>query len=119
MQAFNACAVSEKQCVPQQVTENAYPVPPDSSLDKSFDVNAFQGRWYITAGYNSLFDIFDCQEHFWNSPEQGKTFGKINWRIPKGNGDFFERSVVQRFVQVRAATKMLCKVSCSVSARLG
>ena len=59
-----------------------------------------QGRWYITAGLNPLFDVFDCQEHFFGVPEPGKLYGKINWRIPKGNRDFIERSTVQTFDQV-------------------
>ena len=59
-----------------------------------------QGRWYITAGLNPLFDTFDCQEHFFGVPEPGKLYGKINWRIPKGNSDFIERSTVQTFDQV-------------------
>ena len=60
-----------------------------------------QGRWYITAGLNPLFDTFDCQEHFFGVPEPGKLYGKINWRIPKGNRDFIERSTVQTFDQVQ------------------
>lgn len=60
-----------------------------------------QGRWYITAGLNPLFDTFDCQEHFFGVPEPGKLAGKINWRIPKGNRDFIERSTVQTFDQVK------------------
>jgi hypothetical protein len=36
-------------------------VPPDCALDTKFDMSMFKGRWYITAGYNPLFDIFDCQ----------------------------------------------------------
>lgn len=59
-----------------------------------------QGRWYITAGLNPLFDTFDCQEHFFGVPEPNKLYGKINWRIPKGNRDFIERSTVQTFDQV-------------------
>ena len=30
-----------------------------------------QGRWYITAGLNPLFDQFDCQEHYFGVPEPG------------------------------------------------
>ena len=60
---------------------------------------AAQGRWYITAGLNPLFDTFDCQVHYFGVPEPGKLYGKINWRIPKGNADFIERSTVQTFDQ--------------------
>ena len=59
-----------------------------------------QGRWYITAGLNPLFDDFDCQEHYFGVPEAGKLYGKINWRIKKPNDDFIERSTVQTFKQV-------------------
>eukprot|EP00892_Ulva_mutabilis_P007563 jgi/Ulvmu1/5179/UM021_0196.1 len=95
---FNACAVSDQKCVPQAVTDN-YPLPNDEILDDSFDTSQFQGRWYITAGYNKLFDCFDCQEHYFTSPEPGKLFGNIQWRIPRPDGDFLERSTVQRFLQ--------------------
>jgi hypothetical protein len=105
---FNACAVSEQKCVPQAVTENAYPVPPDSVLDDTFDLQEFQGRWYITAGYNKLFDTFDCQEHYFMNPEPGKMFGKIQWRIQRSDGDFIERETVQRFLQVRALQLSAC-----------
>lgn len=88
--------------MPQLTTENAYPLPPPGALVPTFDVSQFTGRWYITAGYNKLFDTFDCQEHFFTNPEPGKLFGKINWRISTGD-DFLERSTVQRFVQVRSA----------------
>lgn len=124
--AFNTCAVSEKKCVPQRVDEGKkelfgfsfptkmkthplqyiitlvaglYPIPSDCALDKEFDLSSFQGRWYITAGLNPLFDAFPCQEHYFASPESGKVFGKINWRIPQDNGDFMERSTMQSFVQ--------------------
>lgn len=101
---FNSCAVSQKKCVPQRVDEGLYPVPPDCALDNTFDLNNFQGRWYITAGLNPLFDTFDCQEHFFASPEPGRVFAKINWRIPMmdsltGDPDFVQRSTMQRFVQ--------------------
>ena len=42
VEAFTACAVSDKKCVPQRVDEVAFPVPPECALDKSFDLNNFQ-----------------------------------------------------------------------------
>ncbi|KAK9810810.1 hypothetical protein WJX73_009081 [Symbiochloris irregularis] len=97
---FNACAVSDKKCVPQRVDSGpGAQVPTEDKLSKSFDLDNFQGRWYITAGLNPLFDQFDCQEHYFGVPEPGKLVAKINWRIPRGKQDFIERSVVQRFVQ--------------------
>lgn len=99
---FNTCAVSEKKCVPQKVDEGLYPVPPDCALDTKFDLSKFQGRWYISAGLNQLFDTFPCQEHFFATPKgaEGTVYGEINWRIPVGeNGDFIPRSTMQKFVQ--------------------
>ncbi|CAM9194655.1 unnamed protein product [Phaeothamnion confervicola] len=96
---FNACAVSAKKCVPQKQDDATFPEPPGSSLVKSFDPKVFDGRWYITAGLNPIFDIFDCQVHFFTSPEPGKVFGKLNWRIKEPDGEFFTRDTIQRFVQ--------------------
>jgi violaxanthin de-epoxidase len=84
------------------VSEDAFPVPKEEVIDNTFDVSKFKGRWYITAGYNKLFDTFDCQEHYFDNPDPGKLFAKIQWRINKTGGDFLERSTVQRFIQVSA-----------------
>lgn len=46
-------------------------MPPDNALDEKFDLNNFQGRWYITAGLNPLFDTFPCQEHYFGVPKTG------------------------------------------------
>ncbi|KAF8070966.1 VDE1 [Scenedesmus sp. PABB004] len=104
---FNACAVSDQKCVPQRADDGRYPVPPDCALDAGFDLGAFTGRWYITAGQNELFDTFDCQEHFFAVPSPGKLAAKINWRINKPNGDFIERSTIQTFVQDGAKPAVL------------
>lgn len=105
--AFNACAVSQKKCVPQRVDEGVFPVPPDCSLVQAFDVSQFQGRWYITAGLNPLFDTFDCQVHFFASPKPGTLAAKINWRIPKPRGQFIERSTMQMFKQEQQTPALL------------
>ena len=44
MEAFTACAVSDKKCVPQRVDADAFPVPKVDSLDEGFDLNNFQAR---------------------------------------------------------------------------
>ena len=41
IQTFNACAVSDKKCVPQRVDQK-FKVPKDEDLDKNFDLNMFQ-----------------------------------------------------------------------------
>ena len=99
MKNFNTCAVTTAKCVPQRANANEYPPPPPGSLAPAFDTADFTGRWYISAGLNPLFDTFDCQAHFFTSPEPGKLYGKINWRVERPNGQFYERSDLQRFVQ--------------------
>lgn len=96
---FNACAISEQKCVPTKADEGLFPKPNDCALDTTFDLNNFQGRWFITAGFNTLFDIFPCQEHFFKVPEPSKLTAEINWRVPKGGGDFIQRQSIQNFVQ--------------------
>ena len=96
--------MSDKKCVPQRVDKDAFPVPPDCAQDAGFDLAGFTGRWFITAGLNPLFDTFDCQAHFFASPDPARLVARINWRIPAGVGaggapDFAERSTVQTFVQ--------------------
>lgn len=53
---------------------------------KSFDTSVWDGRWYISAGLNKIFDTFDCQVHFFNSPKPGLFFAKINWRVTEPDG---------------------------------
>lgn len=54
---FNKCVVSDMGCVPQQKDEGLYPEPDPSVLVPKFDTKLWNGRWYITAGQNPLFDI--------------------------------------------------------------
>jgi violaxanthin de-epoxidase len=61
---FNKCAVSDMTCVPQKPDDGSYPVPSKDVLVQSFDTKLWNGRWYITAGQNKLFDTFPCQVHF-------------------------------------------------------
>ena len=96
---FNKCAVSDMTCVPQKPDDGSYPVPPKEVLVQNFDTKLWNGRWYITAGQNKLFDTFPCQVHFFTETAPGKFFGKLNWRIEEPDGEFFTRDALQRFVQ--------------------
>jgi len=101
---FNACAVSQKKCVPQKQNEGLWPLPAKESMVKSFDTRIWNGkegdgRWYITAGLNKDFDIFDCQVHFFNSQGPGKFFAKLFWRVTEPDGEFFTKNALQKFVQ--------------------
>lgn len=96
---FNKCAVSDMDCVPQRQDDGSYPVPAPSQLVSKFDTNIFNGRWYISAGQNKLFDIFPCQVHFFTETAPGKFFGKLNWQIEEPDGELFTRDAIQRFIQ--------------------
>jgi violaxanthin de-epoxidase len=96
---FNKCAVSQMSCVPQKQDDGSYPIPSNEALVPKFDTSFFQGRWYITAGQNELFDRFPCQVHFFTETKPGTFFGKLNWRIEEPDGEFFTRDALQRFVQ--------------------
>lgn len=96
---FNKCAVSDMTCVPQKADDGSYPIPSDDKLVQKFDTSLFNGRWYITAGQNKLFDVFPCQVHFFTETAPGKFFGKLNWRIQEPDGEYFTRDALQRFVQ--------------------
>ena len=47
VEAFTACAVSDKKCVPQKVDRDAFPVPNDCALDEKFDLSTFQVGAFI------------------------------------------------------------------------
>ena len=96
---FNKCAVSDMSCVPQQQDDGSYPVPSNDLVVPKFDTKMWNGRWYITAGQNKLFDIFPCQVHFFTETEPGKFFGKLNWRVEEPDGEFFTRDALQEFFQ--------------------
>jgi violaxanthin de-epoxidase len=96
---FNKCAVSDMSCVPQKQDDGSYPVPDPSKLVQKYNTNMWNGRWYITAGQNELFDIFPCQVHFFTETKPGTFFGKLNWRIEEPDGEFFTRDAIQQFVQ--------------------
>jgi len=86
-------------CVPQKADDGSYPVPAAEKLVPQLNTKMFNGRWYISAGQNALFDIFPCQVHFFTETGPGKFFGKLNWRIEEPDGEFFTRDALQRFVQ--------------------
>mmetsp|Transcript_28092 Transcript_28092/g.43054 ORF Transcript_28092/g.43054 Transcript_28092/m.43054 type:complete len:489 (+) Transcript_28092:118-1584(+) len=96
---FNKCAVSDMSCVPKKLDDGSYPVPPPEKLVQKFDTSLFNGKWYITAGQNPLFDIFPCQVHFFTETAPGTFFGKLNWQIEEPDGELFTRDALQRFVQ--------------------
>jgi len=99
VERFDTCALSDKKCVPQIPDDGSYPKPPDCAISEKFNTKDFQGKWYITAGLNPLFDTFDCQAHFFTEAKPGTIYGGINWRVKKENGFFYQRSAMQQLVQ--------------------
>lgn len=95
---FNECAVSRKKCVPKKSDVGEFPIPDPAVLVKSFDIEKFNGKWFITSGLNPTFDVFDCQLHEFHT-ESSKLVGNLSWRIRTPDGGFFTRSAVQKFVQ--------------------
>jgi len=96
---FNKCAVSDMDCVPTRPDDGSYPIPAPENVVPKFNTNMWNGKWYITAGQNELFDIFPCQVHFFTETEPGKFFGKLNWRITEPDGEYFTRDAIQQFIQ--------------------
>jgi len=96
---FNKCAVSDATCVPQKEDDGSYPVPAKELTVSNFPTKFFDGKLYITAGQNKLFDIFDCQVHFFTETMPGKIYGKLNWRTAEPDGEYFTRDAVQEFIQ--------------------
>ncbi|GMH13081.1 hypothetical protein Nepgr_014922 [Nepenthes gracilis] len=95
---FNECAVSRKKCVPRKSDAGNFPVPDPGVLVKKFNLEDFNGKWFISSGLNPTFDTFDCQLHEFHV-ESGNLVGNLSWRIRTPEGGFFTRSTVQRFVQ--------------------
>ncbi|PRQ41608.1 putative violaxanthin de-epoxidase [Rosa chinensis] len=96
---FNECAVSRKKCVPMKSDVGEFPIPDPSVLVQSFDMEKFNGKWFITSGLNPTFDAFDCQVHEFHT-ESGRLVGNLSWRIRTPDGGFFTRTAIQKFVQV-------------------
>ncbi|KAL2227835.1 UNVERIFIED_CONTAM: Violaxanthin de-epoxidase, chloroplastic [Sesamum indicum] len=93
---FNDCAVSRKKCVPRKSDLGEFPAPDPTVLVQNFDINNFNGKWYITRGLNPTFDTFDCQLHEFHT-ESNKLVGNISWRIKTPDTGFFTRSTDDGF----------------------
>merc|ERR1719316_470621 len=72
-----------------------------SALAKGFKPSVLEGDWYISAGLNPAFDIFDCQLHRFETPSPTKLVGNLQWRIrdPIAGTNFATKYVVQTFEQ--------------------
>lgn len=100
-EAFTKAAVTEQKCVPQRQDDGSWPVPADSTLVTKFSASDLDGDWYISAGLNKAFDIFDCQLHRFSAPAPDLLVGNLQWRIkdPVAGTNFVTRYTVQTFKQ--------------------
>ena len=57
--AFNTCAVTEQKCVPQKQDDSTFPALDKARTVPNLATSNLEGRWYIVAGLNPLFDTFD------------------------------------------------------------
>mmetsp|Transcript_76069 Transcript_76069/g.126793 ORF Transcript_76069/g.126793 Transcript_76069/m.126793 type:complete len:397 (-) Transcript_76069:328-1518(-) len=98
---FTKAAVSDTKCVPQRSNDGSWPVPKSSALVKKLSATDLEGEWYISAGLNTAFDIFDCQFHRFEAPSPTKLVGNLQWRIkdPIAGTNFVTRYTVQEFDQ--------------------
>jgi len=98
---FTRAAVTEKGCVPQRQDDGSYPVPKPEALVSSFTTTDLDGNWYISAGLNPAFDIFDCQLHKFEAPTPTTLVGNLQWRVkdPIAGTQFVTKYAIQTFYQ--------------------
>lgn len=104
---FSICTISEHHCIAR--VNATCQKPYIGSLVKSFDIKVdLIGKWYITRGFNTLFDCFDCQVHnfsYDSRPSVSKPLiGDLKWNVKKNlscteNCEYFSREVLQTFSQ--------------------
>eukprot|EP00440_Ansanella_granifera_P047258 gb/GFBE01051183.1/.p1 GENE.gb/GFBE01051183.1/~~gb/GFBE01051183.1/.p1 ORF type:complete len:299 (+),score=58.40 gb/GFBE01051183.1/:1-897(+) len=100
---FSQCVISDYHCVPQQQLTCKTP----EKYVPDFDLYMMQGVWYITKGWNPLFDCFDCQVHTFSlKPKTTKPlYGDLKYSVKKNLGcaagecSYLQREVFQSFAQ--------------------
>lgn len=102
---FSKCVIPENHCVAQtkmdcKVPENA------AKLNGVFSLENMVGNWYITKGWNKLFDCFDCQVHAFSMKGGPKPlYGDMKYSVKKDlncqapNCEYMGRNVFQTFEQ--------------------
>eukprot|EP00667_Euglena_gracilis_P014488 EG_transcript_15029 len=103
---FSECLISDHHCVPQRHT--MCPRPAAGAVQPGFPLEALQGHWFITGGWNPLFDCFDCQSHTFTvdrSASPHRLRGALNFWVKKDldcrgkNCSYVHRHVDQSWVQ--------------------
>ncbi|CAE8629294.1 unnamed protein product [Polarella glacialis] len=102
---FSECIISKNHCVPQQKLNCAIPANAKAYATR-FDSASMKGTWYITRGWNPLFDCFDCQVHtFTFEPTAAKPLvGDLKYSVKSdlsctSNCAYLPREVHQSFSQ--------------------
>lgn len=84
--------------MPRKSDVGEFPAPDPAYIVPKFNINDFNGKWFISSGLNPTFDAFDCQLHEFHT-EGDRLVGNLSWRIRTPDTGFFTRSAVQTFVQ--------------------
>lgn len=99
---FSECSISEHHCVPQQKLTCSIPRNAKGRLE----LNTLTGTWYVTRGWNPMFDCFDCQVHHFSLQQGAKPLlGDLKYAVKKDltctapNCDYLPREVHQSFAQ--------------------
>ena len=101
---FSECVISLHHCVPQMRQH----CPTPSNTLKRLDLAELGGEWFITRGWNPMFDCFDCQHHNFTlgaSSEAKPLHGDLKYRVKMDlectypNCTYLQREVFQSFAQ--------------------
>eukprot|EP00435_Cladocopium_sp_Y103_P070685 s33_g35.t2 len=77
---FSECSISEHHCVPQQKLTCSIPRNAKGRLE----LNTLTGTWYVTRGWNPMFDCFDCQVHYFSLQKGAKPLlGDLKYAVKK------------------------------------
>jgi len=76
---LSQCMIGDWQCVAQRRETCTPPAP--SAFANDFRLEMLTGHWFVTAGWNSLFDCFDCQSHFFSLDPHGRLHGLLRYRV--------------------------------------
>ncbi|CAJ1336982.1 unnamed protein product [Effrenium voratum] len=103
IEAFSRCAISEHHCVKRQ--ELSCQVP-QGDFSQRLDLSTLTGTWYVTRGWNPLFDCFDCQVHEFALQQGEKPLaGYLRYAVKKDlkcgapHCEYLPREVHQSFAQ--------------------
>ncbi|CAK9007305.1 Violaxanthin de-epoxidase [Durusdinium trenchii] len=102
---FSECSISEHHCVAQR---KLHCQRPERLPAGPLELQSLTGTWYITKGWNKLFDCFDCQVHHFSLQGGPKPLqGDLKYSVKKdlnctgtvSHCEYLPREVHQSFAQ--------------------